>query len=112
MLQMWRKKKKMTRNNADLTSKAIAERRIGAHFTTQIVFVLFTSRMVFVGNEDVETDILNSVDTLMNVLEEVLVGIYTEVVHVSDVNIFQWHPIFVNSALKVIVNNAQSRKLI
>ena len=62
----------MTRNNADLTSKAIAERRMDAHFTTQIVFALFTSRMGFVGNEDVETDILHSVDTLMNVLGKFL----------------------------------------
>ena len=62
----------MTRNNADMTSKAIAEQRMNAYFTTQIVFVLFTSRMVFVGNEDVETDILNCVDTMMSVFEKLL----------------------------------------
>ena len=79
----------MTRNNADLTIQAIAEKIMTAHFTMQIVFALCTSQMVFVGNENVETDILNCVDTMMNVSEEVLVGIYTEVMHVNDVKHFQ-----------------------
>merc|ERR1719318_266370 len=68
--------------------------------------------MAFVGNEDVETDILNSVDTRINVLEEALAGIYTKIVHVRDVKIFHWHHTFVNSVHTVFVSNVQSRKLI
>ena len=98
----------MTRNNADLTIYAIAEKIMTAHFTMQIVFALCTSRRLFAGNENVETDILNCVDTMMNVSEEVLVGIYIKVMHVNHVKHFQLHHISANSVPKVSANNAQS----
>ena len=59
MLQI---EKKMTRNHAG--------KRMTAHFTMQIVFVLCTSQMVFLGEEDVNSDILKCVDILMNVFKE------------------------------------------